>query len=226
MKKLLFILIASLTLTVAHGQLYPVKNLKYQQSWSWANCPDANCFWLSWSKPNISSTDTLLGYKIYQNDVFYKFLIDTTYGCWYPLQSSGCSDTTPKWYTFLPPHHGQPFWVTVKAVYNKDSTTSIANDSAQVGGAVISVQELSEKKYFTIVSNPFSLQTTFNVNKNLQNATLIVYNSFGQEVKQVKNIFGQSIIFQRGNLPSGLYFIRLSQDSKIFATDKLVITDN
>ena len=76
-----------------------------------------------------------------------------------------------------------------------------------------------------IFPNPFRTETTLQTDKNFKNATLTVYNLYGQEVKQIKNISGQTVTLTRDNLPSGLYFIRLTQDNKILATDKLVITD-
>jgi hypothetical protein len=55
-------------------------------------------------------------------------------------------------------------------------------------------------------------------------------------VKQIKNISSQSITLQRDNLPSGLYFIRLTIPSTNgggtqgggddVATSKLIISDN
>ena len=89
-----------------------------------------------------------------------------------------------------------------------------------------SIPDLEEANMNVIVfPNPFSTQTTLQTEKNLKDATLMVYNVYGQEVNRLINISGQTIIFSRDNLPSGIYFIRLSQDNKIIATDKLMITD-
>lgn len=77
----------------------------------------------------------------------------------------------------------------------------------------------------SIYPNPFSYSTTLYTDKPFKDATVLVYNSFGQAVKQIKNISGQSVVLLRGNLPGGLYFIQLTQDNKIISTDKLVITD-
>jgi len=74
--------------------------------------------------------------------------------------------------------------------------------------------------------NPFSTQTTLQTDNLFHNATLTVDNCFGQPVKQIKNISGQSITLHRDNLPSGLYFLQISQCDKIFPLHKLVITDN
>jgi len=90
----------------------------------------------------------------------------------------------------------------------------------------VGLNEFSILQYdFTFFPNPFSAQTTLQTDNLLHNATLTIYNSFGQTVKQIKNISGSTVTLFRDNLPSGLYFIRLTQDNKIIMIDKLVITD-
>jgi len=73
--------------------------------------------------------------------------------------------------------------------------------------------------------NPFSTQTTLWTAMQLNNATLSVYYIFGQTVAQIKNISGQTITLHRDNLPTGVYFLQLTQDNKIIATKKIIITD-
>ncbi len=88
-----------------------------------------------------------------------------------------------------------------------------------------SVNELSLQNQFSVYPNPFPVETTLKINRNFKNATLTVYNSFGQQVKQIINISEQTVTLHRDNLPSGLYFIRLTQGNNIIATNKLIITD-
>jgi hypothetical protein len=78
----------------------------------------------------------------------------------------------------------------------------------------------------SIYPNPFFMQTTIQSDKIFNGATLTVYNLYGQQVNQIKNISGQTVALHRDNLPRGLYFIRMTQDNKTFSTGKLVITDN
>jgi Secretion system C-terminal sorting domain len=87
------------------------------------------------------------------------------------------------------------------------------------------INEITKKENLNIFPNPFSTETTLKTTENFKNATLTFYSSFGQLVKEIKNISGQTITLHRDNLPSGLYFIRLTQDSKVITADKLVITD-
>jgi hypothetical protein len=81
------------------------------------------------------------------------------------------------------------------------------------------------KNQINIAPNPFSTQTVLRTDNYCRNATLTVYNSFGQIVKEIKNISGETILLSRDDLPGGLYFIRLTQDTKVISTGTLVITD-
>ncbi|CAN5484162.1 hypothetical protein BH10BAC4_BH10BAC4_11490 [soil metagenome] len=74
--------------------------------------------------------------------------------------------------------------------------------------------------------NPTSAQTTLQIEKILKNGTLTVYNSLGQTVIQIKNISGQTVTLHRDNLPSGLYFLLLTDDSETFLPIKLLVMDN
>lgn len=92
-------------------------------------------------------------------------------------------------------------------------------------GAVTAVSEISNNAGVTIYPNPFCSSTTLRADKFLKNATLTIYNSCGLVVKELKNVSGQSITLQRGNLSAGLYFLSLAQDNDAVITYKLIITD-
>lgn len=89
----------------------------------------------------------------------------------------------------------------------------------------LSTNNISVKNKFSIFPNPFSSQTTLQTAGRLHNASLTIYNSVGQTVKRIDNLIGQTIIFHRDNLPTGLYFVRLTQDGNTISADKFVITD-
>ena len=76
----------------------------------------------------------------------------------------------------------------------------------------------------TLISpNPFSTLATLQTSISLENATLTIYNSFGQQVKQLENISGNDIILKRENLPGGLYFIQVKEKDKKIASKKIII---
>lgn len=89
----------------------------------------------------------------------------------------------------------------------------------------IGIAENIQGADFNIYPIPFSIETELTLNENLEKATLTVYNSFGQQVKEINNISGKAIKIQRDNLSNGIYFIRLTQDNKVILADKLIITD-
>lgn len=143
--------------------------------------------------------------------------------CWHPKGSDWRSETVNGI------SGGPGSWITAAFENSSGNGSWIYIDSIQFSIAY-GIQDLSSLEKITISPNPFSSYTTLHSDKLLKNATLTVYNSYGQQVKQLKNISGQEIKLQRDNLlpkgqASGLYFIRLIQDSQTFATEKLVITD-
>lgn len=140
---------------------------------------------------------------------------------------------------FMTSDYGQ-HWISINDGLKNIDTRSIllANDTLFVGtnGNGIWKQALStiivkskdiegSFDHFTIFPNPFSTQTTLQTTKFLNNGTLKVYNSMGQEVAQLNNIVGQSISFNRGHLVSGLYVIRITENNKLIGVKKLIITE-
>jgi hypothetical protein len=116
----------------------------------------------------------------------------------------------------------------------QNNTGSLLNDSWVVNRDEIDYSaclttSIDEVDYsntsITIYPNPFSAQTVLKSNDYLSNATLTVYNSFGQTVREIKNISGNTITLNRDKLPAGLYFIRLEQDNKQIEIKKIIIND-
>jgi len=102
---------------------------------------------------------------------------------------------------------------------------STPNACIQAGQSSVGIYEIKTNPIFSIFPNPFISSTTIQTNRNLKNATLTVYNSYGLILIQVKSISGQANSLYRGNLPSGLHFISLAEENKIIAVEKLIITD-
>ncbi len=115
---------------------------------------------------------------------------------------------------------GEDLWCL--KINNQTTWTSL--NVNRCGLTSITENSIAENQIL-ISQNPFSTETTLNSISDLKNATLTVYNSSGQQAKQMKTISGQTIIFHRDNLPNGLYFIRLTQENKVKMTSKLVIID-
>jgi len=76
-----------------------------------------------------------------------------------------------------------------------------------------------------VYPNPFTTSTTLQTETPLNNATLTLYNSYGQIVQQLTNINGQSVTIFRDNLSNGLYFMRLTEDNRLITAKKLEINN-
>ncbi len=77
----------------------------------------------------------------------------------------------------------------------------------------------------TIAPNPFSTETTLKSSTSFNNALVIIYNVFGQEIKRITSVSGTEITLHRDNLDAGMYFIRMEEGGKTIMTDKLIIAD-
>ncbi len=102
---------------------------------------------------------------------------------------------------------------------------STPNACIQAGQTVLSVLINTNKSIFSIVPNPFVSTTTILTNNYLNNASIIIFNAFGQIVKEIKSITGNSFNLNRENLPSGLYFLQLKEENNVIAIEKLIIAN-
>jgi len=82
-----------------------------------------------------------------------------------------------------------------------------------------------QKHLISISPNPIITETVIKSDNNFINATLTFYNSVGQKVNQIENLYGNIILFKRDNLPNGLYLIQINEDNKILLKEKIIIAD-
>jgi hypothetical protein len=89
--------------------------------------------------------------------------------------------------------------------------------------SVTGLRERTNGRELSVFPNPFSEKTTIRTNKQLENAELYVYNSFGQLVGELKGISGKEISLERGQLANGLYLIQLMQDGQQLSCNRILI---
>lgn len=77
----------------------------------------------------------------------------------------------------------------------------------------------------SIYPNPFSKATNLKTDNLFENATFIVFNTLGEQVRKIDNISGQTFTFYRENLDEGIYFYHLKENNKMLSVDKLIICD-
>lgn len=109
-------------------------------------------------------------------------------------------------------------------VFNTAFQGDVSNNFFTISTSTSLEEDLVENDLI-VFPNPFSLETTLQINKVLKDATLTVYNMYGQQVKQLTNISGETFTFNRDNLTNGVYFIQLFEDSHLISINKIVIND-
>jgi hypothetical protein len=147
---------------------------------------------------------------------------------WYNSDTSKIVGMT--WFTIVDPYLGwqtpNSLWNTCGLVDSNGVTVQSAGTRWQHNCTTTGMESDQSPSFLvSLYPNPFSTETVLQTDNILKNVTLTIYNSFGQTIKEMKNISGQTITLHRDNLPNGLYVIRLIQDNLVIATEKLVITD-
>jgi hypothetical protein len=107
----------------------------------------------------------------------------------------------------------------------KDYACNRTPDSSIFAGQMITgihTISISGEKLISVYPNPFNSSTTIKTSIDLKNATLIMYNIFGQTTKEFTNISGQEITIHKDNLPCGIYFLQF-KTGEIIETIKLII---
>ena len=119
-------------------------------------------------------------------------------------------------------------WATIGEAFQYfqdwSMTSGIAYSQWSCGQTTTETHEIP-KGGFQFFPNPFSGQATLHTGFPLRQANLSIANVYGQIVKQITGINEQTIILDRGNLPEGLYFLCLTQEGKIIATDKVLVAN-
>jgi len=198
---------------ISVAQLNPVQNLSWDH---WYQYPH-NFYILQWSPPEHSPNDTLVGYNIYRNDELYRFYTDTI------AEHTVSYDTTFGGEDFVYTYNGE-FYIHVTAVYNSSHTESPYTDSVLCNGAALGKHKL-RTDIISTCPNPVSDQLRVQIDADVQSASLRLYNALGQQVKQIDNISRKTETVQRGNLPEGLYVLKLTQGTKTLDVQKVIISD-
>lgn len=95
--------------------------------------------------------------------------------------------------------------------------------TAKIGqNLVVSEHQIQSIK---IYPNPFSEYINLETEEPLDNADIILINSMGQTVKEIRNISGTNLKISRNNLSPGIYFLKLNQNEKLVIIKKVVISE-
>ena len=112
----------------------------------------------------------------------------------------------------------------------------VRNDMGAYGGPCASllpysqtttiVWENPKTSSISISPNPFSDYTTIQCYKQINDASISIYDIVGKQVKQINNISQQTITIHRDYLPAGIYFVLFIFDDKSIVSNKLIISND
>lgn len=90
--------------------------------------------------------------------------------------------------------------------------------------AVLGVEE-NDLLNSDIIFSPNPLVTTLTIDSGLllENASVKLYNTQGQLVREMTNLSGKKLTLNRENLSSGLYFVQLLENGKPIKTAKILV---
>ena len=86
--------------------------------------------------------------------------------------------------------------------------------------AILDVEKYNE---LVIYPNPFAIEATISSELAFSDLTINIFNSIGNQVRQLHHLNGQRIYLERNELPKGTYLIQFIQDNKILAISKVVV---
>lgn len=93
------------------------------------------------------------------------------------------------------------------------------------GSEITHLEQNERQDISSFFPNPMVDEATLFFEGHLQNASLIVCNSLGQEVKRISHISGQTLRLQRDHLPGGLYFYQITEENRVIGKGKLVMSE-
>lgn len=84
-------------------------------------------------------------------------------------------------------------------------------------------EQYNSSKKIGFAPNPFDNELIITSETDLSKSTIRLFNSIGQNVREIRNISGKRYVLKRENLNSGLYVAKIFENGKEIAAKKLVI---
>ena len=142
-----------------------------------------------------------------------------------PNGISGCNDytglmtqATPATNTYVP-----AIMVTSPTIPSAPVIVSASTGSTIFPLCLITNMVEAAAKEISLFPNPFTAQATITFKREINNATLHLYNLYGQMILEKSNINGESVQLNRGNLLSGVYLYEVIEKGKKIYTGKAVV---
>lgn len=89
----------------------------------------------------------------------------------------------------------------------------------------VNITEVQTATPLLVFPNPVSGEARVQFDHVVSDAALMLINAMGQTVLIVNHIYGNEVILQRGDLPAGLYVIRITEQNCPVATGRIIISE-
>ncbi len=93
--------------------------------------------------------------------------------------------------------------------WNNSSPLLMQNILYKLNPTTTSVKFKAPLSYLPVYPNPTAFKSTIQPGFMMQDATIIIFSSIGEEVKRLEHVSGKNCELNKGNLSSGTYVIRL-----------------
>jgi len=84
------------------------------------------------------------------------------------------------------------------------------------------LNNIDEIKFYP---NPFSEQLIIYSENKFEDASLIVFDEIGKEVVKMDDLSSNEIVIKRGELSSGIYFVKIVENDRVLMRKRIVIAD-
>jgi|GEM_PF-1619453 len=99
-------------------------------------------------------------------------------------------------------------------------------DNLSLAGTATGLKETSRlSNRLQIHPNPFSSRATLQADKNLNYASIVLYDSYGRRVLKSDGISGHTLTLERALLPAGFYTLLIVQKGNVLFSEKLLISE-
>ena len=206
--KLITLILATFLSFSGKAQLNPINNLSFTHTY----VMPYNCFSLSWELPELSVTDSLVGYNIYRNNDLYEFTTEMYHSC------SPCFGLQVVPFCEFMNYNWGDFYIHVTAVYNSIHRESIYNDSVNFGGIMLGIGENPASRKLAIqdvFQGSSSLRIEFN--EPVESGEMIISDLLGQKTQQLTIKNQKNVLIGTSGYPGGIYLlnIRTNKESLI-----------
>jgi uncharacterized delta-60 repeat protein len=94
---------------------------------------------------------------------------------------------------------------------------------ARYHSALLGTIDFEAANQATVFPNPVSSDGTLFSNLCFEDVTVIIYNSIGQQLRNIKNFSGNSIPLNQADFKEGLYYIQFLTQNKVLRTNKFLV---